>query len=88
MDSFRGQTLTHDLAVDLFVGWLGKEEFSWRVVAGQNAAYDQFPCQFQIFYRGKGKSTVWYDPVFKVDFDFGLPSLFLDCVLVLLGAFT
>ena len=35
-------------------------------MAGQNAAYDQFPCQYQIFYRGKAKSSMWYDPVFQV----------------------
>ena len=41
-------------------------QWSWRVVAGQNAAYDQFPCQYQIFYRGKARGTMWYDPVFTV----------------------
>lgn len=30
-----------------------------------HAAYDFFPCQFQLWYRGKGKA-VWYDPIFKV----------------------
>lgn len=30
----------------------------------RNPAYDYFPCQFQLFYRGKG--GMWYDPVFKV----------------------
>ena len=35
-------------------------------MAGQNAAYDQFPCQYQIFYRGKAKRSMWYDPVFQV----------------------
>ena len=35
-------------------------------MAGQNAAYDQFPCQYQIFYRGKAKNSLWYDPVFQV----------------------
>ena len=35
-------------------------------MAGQNAAYDQFPCQYQIFYRGKAKNSMWYDPVFQV----------------------
>jgi hypothetical protein len=29
----------------------------------RNAAYDYFPCQFQLFYRGKG--GMWYDPVFQ-----------------------
>eukprot|EP00850_Spirogloea_muscicola_P018166 SM000163S02334 [mRNA] locus=s163:300101:303983:- [translate_table: standard] len=66
MPSFRGQPMTHSLAEDLFVGWLGNLEWSWRVVAGQNAAYDQFPCQYQIFYRGKAKNSMWYDPVFQV----------------------
>ncbi|BDA47648.1 probable violaxanthin de-epoxidase, chloroplastic [Coccomyxa sp. Obi] len=66
MGSFRGRALSHDLAEALFIGWLGREEWSWRVVAGQNAAYDQFPCQYQIFYRGKAKRSLWYDPVFQV----------------------
>ncbi|GKE90461.1 violaxanthin de-epoxidase, chloroplastic [Tanacetum coccineum] len=42
-----------NLAEDLFVGWLGNLDWSWRVVAGQTPAYDQFPCQYQLFYRGK-----------------------------------
>ena len=58
--------MSHCLAEDLLVGWLGEREYSWRVVAGQNAAYDQFPCQYQIFYRGKARGSVWYDPVFMV----------------------
>jgi hypothetical protein len=29
------------------------------------AAYDYFPCQFQLWYRTRGK-TMWYDPIFKV----------------------
>ncbi len=36
------------------------------MVAGQNAAYDQFPCQYQIFYHGKARQSLWYDPVFQV----------------------
>lgn len=28
-------------------------------------AYDYFPCQHQLFYRGKGNSF-WYEPIFKV----------------------
>ena len=37
-------------AEDLFIGWLDApgHDCSWRVVAGQNAAYDQFPCQYQV----------------------------------------
>ncbi|GAA0168617.1 hypothetical protein LIER_23292 [Lithospermum erythrorhizon] len=66
MISFRGENLCHETAEDLFVGWLGKLEWSWRVVAGQNPAYDQFPCQYQLFYRGKAKGSFWYEPVFQV----------------------
>ncbi|CAI7761911.1 unnamed protein product [Closterium sp. NIES-54] len=62
----RGQPVTHERAEDIFVGWLGQLPWSWRVVAGQNAAYDQFPCQYQIFYRGKARGSVWYDPVFTI----------------------
>jgi hypothetical protein len=35
-------------------------------VAGQNPAYDHFPCQYQIWYRGKARGSFWYNPVFKV----------------------
>lgn len=30
---FRGEPLTHESAQDLFMGWLGKEAFSWKVVS-------------------------------------------------------
>nr|AMJ39492.1 violaxanthin de-epoxidase 2 [Bixa orellana] len=63
---FQGKDLCHEAAEDLFVGWLGRLDWSWRVVAGQNPAYDQFPCQFQLFYRGKAKGSFWYEPVFQV----------------------
>ncbi|KAJ8758780.1 hypothetical protein K2173_000501 [Erythroxylum novogranatense] len=63
---FRGQDLSHEIAEDLFVGLLGQLDWSWRVVAGQNPAYDQFPCQYQLFYRGKAKGSFWYEPVFQV----------------------
>ena len=43
------------------------DPWSWRVCAGQNPAYDQFNCQYQIFYRGKGKGVLWYVPVFNVE---------------------
>lgn len=66
MTHFRGQPLTHHQAEDLFIGWLGEKKWSWRVVAGQNVAYDQFPCQYQLYYRGKAKNSLWYDPVFQV----------------------
>lgn len=76
LKTFRGEPVTHESAVDLFIGWLGRAnpaangapfEYSWRVVAGQNAAYDHFPCQYQMFYRGKAQGSVWYDPVFQVE---------------------
>lgn len=63
---FRGEELSQETAEDLFVGWLGNLDWSWRVVAGQNPAYDQFPCQYQLFYRGKAKGSFWYEPVFQV----------------------
>ncbi|XP_010531419.1 PREDICTED: violaxanthin de-epoxidase, chloroplastic [Tarenaya hassleriana] len=66
MTSFQGNELCHETAEDLFVGWLGDLGWSWRVTAGQNPAYDQFPCQYQLFYRGKGKTSFWYEPVFQV----------------------
>ncbi|XP_054805600.1 violaxanthin de-epoxidase, chloroplastic [Prosopis cineraria] len=66
MVEFRGKNLCHDMSEDLFVGWLGDLEWSWRVIAGQNPAYDQFPCQYQLFYRGKAKGSFWYEPVFQV----------------------
>lgn len=66
MVQFRGEDLDHEIAEDLFVGWLGNLEWSWRVVAGQNPAYDQFPCQYQLFYRGRAKGSFWYEPVFQV----------------------
>lgn len=41
--------------------------WSWKVVCGQNPAYDYFACQHQLFYRDRRrKATIWYDPVFKV----------------------
>lgn len=30
---FRGEALTHESAQDLFIGWLGKEAYSWKVVS-------------------------------------------------------
>lgn len=44
------------------MGWLGKEEHSWRVVAGANTAYDKFPCQYQLYYPQKRGKAFWYDP--------------------------
>lgn len=80
MRKFRGEALTHETAESLLVGWLdvhdnslvtgvdnARTPWSWQVVAGQNPAFDYFPCQNQIFYRAtKGGRAFWYDPVFKV----------------------
>jgi hypothetical protein len=41
-----------------------REKWSWKVVCGQNPAYDYFSCQHQLFYRQP--TSLWYDPVFKV----------------------
>jgi len=67
MTSFRGEPLTHDTAEAIMQGWYGELPFSWLAVAGQNPAYDHFPCQYQIWYRGKAKGAFWYNPVFKVN---------------------
>lgn len=78
MHAFQGRKMTHELAEDIFVGWLKgtttalvpegavREPFSWRVFAGKNAAYDHFPCQYQLFFPGKAKQSFWYQPVFKI----------------------
>ncbi|KAK7247501.1 hypothetical protein RIF29_42384 [Crotalaria pallida] len=63
---FRGQDLSFEMAEDLFVGWLVRLRWSWRVFALQNPAYGQFPCQYHLFYRGKAKDSFWYEPVYKV----------------------
>ena len=80
MASFRGQPLTHEMAVDMLCGWLSPPPssglpprqapadiplpspelpFSWLVAAGKNPAYDYFPSQHQLFYRGRGSGVVW-----------------------------
>ena len=70
MTTFRGKPLTHDVAEQIMQGWYGDgpedKPYSWLAVAGQNPAYDHFPCQYQIWYRGKAKGSFWYNPVFKV----------------------
>ncbi|KAG2453105.1 hypothetical protein HYH02_002436 [Chlamydomonas schloesseri] len=81
MNSFRGAALTHEAAEDLFIGWLDQPQqgapagqhlgqrpgkrYSWLVAAGKNPAYDYFPCQHQLYYRGKGRGQMWYEPIFK-----------------------
>jgi hypothetical protein len=76
MAAFRGVPLTHDTAESLLAGWLRgaavpslappalQLDWSWRVVAGQNPAFDHFPAQHQMWYKiGR---NMFYDPVFKV----------------------
>lgn len=82
IEIFRGQPVTFDTADSIFVGHLAPSpdetsllsaaqaglEWSWKVVCGQNPAYDYFSCQHQIFYRTQSdKPLMWYDPVFKVE---------------------
>lgn len=82
IDIFRGEVVTFDTADNIFIGHLtprpGETTFldktqtgldwSWKVVCGQNPAYDYFSCQHQIYYRAASHSPVmWYDPVFKVE---------------------
>lgn len=68
LQEYKGERMTHSIAEDILIGWLRKnKDYSWRVFAGQNAAYDRFPCQFQLFYFGKAKGSMWYDPVFRVE---------------------
>mmetsp|Transcript_19717 Transcript_19717/g.49603 ORF Transcript_19717/g.49603 Transcript_19717/m.49603 type:complete len:548 (-) Transcript_19717:212-1855(-) len=66
MTHFRGEELTWETSDKLLIGWLGAQPASWRVVAGKNPAYDFFPMQLQLFYPGKAKGSMWYEPVFKV----------------------
>lgn len=74
MQTWRGEPMSHDAAERIMQGWLGLPDekgelrkFSWLAVSGENPAYDFFPCQFQIWYRGKGRNVFWYNPVFKVN---------------------
>eukprot|EP00898_Chlorokybus_atmophyticus_P003607 jgi/Chlat1/4247/Chrsp27S04324 len=65
---WRGKELTHTLAEEIFVGWRNSgKQWSWRAVAGQNAAYDHFNNQYQLYYYGKSTTAFWYDPVFQVE---------------------
>ena len=60
--------IKEDVAASKRVDLLGNnanKSWSWKVVCGQNPAYDYFSCQHQIFYKD-AKDKMWYDPVFKV----------------------
>ena len=76
MSTFRGKPLTKDVARSILVGHLDDEialddskrtDISWKVGAGANVAYDQFPSQNQIFYETVNGNDMWYDPVFRVE---------------------
>jgi len=87
MTQFRGKPLTRKVARQILIGHLDDEDAfedkscerlatSWKVAAGANVAYDQFPSQNQIFYESasnqpkndeNGKQFLWYDPVFRVE---------------------
>ncbi len=66
---FRGEPLTHEMAEEISFGHLGslgqQLPWSWKVICGQNPAYDFFPAQHMTYYL-KGKSAMWYQPVFRV----------------------
>lgn len=86
LEQFRGQALTWEAADQIFIGFLEVPNeapnplvdtstqslypWSWKVVCGQNPAYDTFAAQHQIFYPNRNHSTnasyLWYDPVFQV----------------------
>lgn len=61
---FRGEPLTHEMAEEISYGHLGRKPWSWKVIAGQNPAYDFFPSQHMTYYK-KAKQ-LWYQPVFQV----------------------
>ncbi len=77
MTEFRGKPLTKEVARQILIGHLDdekafedlsiKSEISWKVAAGANVAYDQFPSQNQIFYESVNGKSMWYDPVFRVE---------------------
>ena len=76
METFRGEPLTKEVARQLLIGHLDdmnalesseKTDISWKVAAGANVAYDQFPSQNQIFYDSIDGRSMWYDPVFRVE---------------------
>jgi len=76
ISSWRGEPLTTEAAQGLLVGHLDdnaapegslRSDISWKVAAGANVAYDQFPSQNQIFYPSSNGRDMWYDPVFRVE---------------------
>jgi hypothetical protein len=76
LKEFRGKPLTKEVAKGILIGHLDDESAldggdkiatSWKVAAGANVAYDQFPSQNQIFYETANGKGMWYDPVFRVE---------------------
>jgi len=76
ISTFRGEPLTKEVARQILIGHLDDEnaldsslktDISWKVSAGANVAYDQFPSQNQIFYKSVDGRSMWYDPVFRVE---------------------
>lgn len=76
LKTFRGEPLRAETARRILVGHLDDEislpgsqrgDISWKVAAGANVAYDQFPSQNQIFYETANRRDMWYDPVFRVE---------------------
>jgi VDE lipocalin domain len=74
--SWRGQPLSFETARKALIGHLKvlpelagslNLEISWKVACGANVAYDQFPCQNQIFYESTNGKSMWYDPVFRAE---------------------
>jgi hypothetical protein len=72
--TWRGKPLTVADGKAILVGHLDeasapdgsrRTDVSWKVACGANVAYDQFPCQNQLFYP-QGSQNMWYDPVFRV----------------------
>ena len=74
--TWRGEPLTKESARQILIAHLDDEkapegglktDISWKVACGANVAYDQFPSQNQIFYESANGSSMWYDPVFRVE---------------------
>jgi len=71
-----GEPITRESARQILVAHLDdgdapamskKTPVSWKVAAGANVAYDQFPDQNQLFYAAATGTGMWYDPVFRVE---------------------
>jgi hypothetical protein len=66
-----GKNLTKEDARRILIGHLDERsempQVSWKVAAGANEAYDQFPSQNQLFYTGTNGIDMWYDPIFRVN---------------------